>query len=49
MMFANILMIGGIIGAAIDTNTGAAFDYPELIKVDFGLVRTAAPAQGSAP
>ena len=32
MAFGNLLF-GGIIGAAIDTGTGAAYDYPTLITV----------------
>ncbi|HKR45331.1 MAG TPA: hypothetical protein VJU59_37625 [Paraburkholderia sp.] len=33
--FGNILF-GGIIGAAIDTANGSAFDYPDLITMLFG-------------
>lgn len=32
MAFGNIL-VGGIIGAAVDAGTGAAYDYPTLITV----------------
>lgn len=32
MTFGNIL-IGGIIGAGVDMSTGAAYDYPTLIRV----------------
>jgi hypothetical protein len=35
LMLGNVIMIGGIIGAAIDVDTGAAFDYPLFITVDF--------------
>jgi len=34
-MLGNIIMIGGLIGAAIDVDNGAAFDYPLFITVDF--------------
>ena len=36
LMLGNVLMIGGLIGAAIDVDSGAAFDYPLFITVDFG-------------
>jgi uncharacterized protein YceK len=35
----NIVMIGGLIGAAIDFDNGSAFDYPSLITVNFGLAQ----------
>jgi hypothetical protein len=35
MAFGNILF-GGIIGAGVDTGTGAAYDYPPLIPVQMG-------------
>jgi hypothetical protein len=35
MAFGNILF-GGIIGAAVDTSTGAAYDYPDLITIVMG-------------
>lgn len=35
MAFGNILF-GGIIGAGVDSATGAAFDYPTLIVVKMG-------------
>lgn len=34
--FGNVL-IGGAIGAAVDTASGAAFEYPELIRVEMGF------------
>ena len=37
MMAGNILF-GGIIGAGVDASTGAAYDYPSLIKVMMGGV-----------
>jgi len=39
LMLGNIIMIGGVIGAAIDIDNGAAFDYPLFITVDFGPSR----------
>ncbi len=41
MAFGNIIF-GGVIGAAVDTSTGAAFDYPILMSVD--LSDSLAPA-----
>ncbi len=35
MAFGNILF-GGIVGAALDAGSGAAFDYPSLITVEMG-------------
>jgi len=35
MAFGNVLF-GGIIGGAVDAADGAAFDYPNLIKVEMG-------------
>src|SRR5690606_34533696 len=35
MAFGNILF-GGIIGAAVDAGSGAAYDYPSIIAVDLG-------------
>eukprot|EP01037_Dinobryon_pediforme_P025306 gene25306-27402_t len=35
MAFGNIL-VGGLIGAAIDTSSGAAYDYPTLITILMG-------------
>lgn len=35
MAFGNIL-VGGVIGAAIDTSSGAAYDYPTLLTVMMG-------------
>ncbi len=52
MAFGNILF-GGVIGAAIDAGSGAAYDYPNLISVIMGetiSLPVAAPvAGGSAP
>jgi len=35
MVFGNALF-GGLIGVAVDTTSGAAYDYPELIRVAMG-------------
>jgi hypothetical protein len=35
MAFGNILF-GGVIGVGVDTGTGAAYDYPQLIPVEMG-------------
>ncbi len=35
MAFGNIIF-GGFIGAAVDTSTGAAYDYPDLITIVMG-------------
>lgn len=44
MAFGNIIA-GGIIGAAVDMSTGAAYDYPPLITVNMGeMVAIGAPA-----
>ncbi|WP_424067598.1 hypothetical protein [Paraburkholderia sp.] len=54
MAFGNILF-GGVIGAGVDVATGAAYDYPTLLTVQFGSTTTintpakdkAAPAAGA--
>lgn len=38
MAFGNIL-IGGIVGAGIDMASGAAYDYPDVVRVDLGQPR----------
>ncbi|HET7401897.1 MAG TPA: hypothetical protein VFJ62_08955 [Usitatibacter sp.] len=38
MAFGNIL-VGGVIGAAVDVGTGSAYDYPPLISIDLGLAQ----------
>lgn len=50
MAFGNILF-GGIIGAAVDAGSGAAYDYPSIIAVDLGRNRIQAPepAPGAVP
>jgi len=35
-MAAGNIIFGGVIGAAVDAGTGAAFDYPSLIQVIMG-------------
>lgn len=47
MAFGNILF-GGIIGAAVDAGSGAAYDYPGLIKVELGRDRPASAARAEA-
>lgn len=42
MAFGNILF-GGIIGAGVDTASGAAYDYPTLITVQLGNATGATP------
>lgn len=42
MAFGNILF-GGIIGAAVDVGSGAAYDYPSIITVELGKNRVQAP------
>lgn len=48
MAFGNIIF-GGVIGAGVDVATGAAYDYPTLIKVRMGgdAPATAGGAQAS--
>jgi hypothetical protein len=38
MAFGNIL-IGGVIGAAVDVGTGSAYDYPSLISLELDMAR----------
>ncbi|NEX64172.1 hypothetical protein [Noviherbaspirillum galbum] len=50
-MYGNIL-VGGLIGAAIDHSSGAAYEYPVSVKVVMGDVVSIAapkPAEGAAP
>jgi hypothetical protein len=47
MAFGNIIF-GGVIGAAVDAGSGAAYDYPTLISVIMGEAVTQAPAQSTA-
>lgn len=53
-MFGNIIFGGGI-GAVVDHNTGAAYEYPTLIRVVMGLVtkvetpRTGTPSSDNIP
>lgn len=50
LAFGNILF-GGAIGVAVDTTSGAAYDYPELIRVSMGesTVLDARRGAGSNP
>ena len=43
-MFGNILLGGGI-GAIIDHDSGAAYDYPQLVEVEMGATRVIKPAE----
>ena len=47
MAFGNILF-GGVIGAAVDVGTGAAYDYPPLITVYMGKSSIVAPTPPAA-
>jgi hypothetical protein len=52
MAFGNIIF-GGVIGAAVDAGSGAAYDYPSLITVLMGAegftVPTSVPVEGKRP
>ena len=48
MAFGNILF-GGVVGAAVDVGTGAAYDYPTLISVEFGIVAPTPDAPKAQP
>lgn len=45
MAFGN-LVFGGVIGAAVDAGSGAAYDYPSLITVMMGASSTIAQPAG---
>ena len=47
MAFGNIIF-GGVIGAAIDAGSGAAYDYPSLISVMMGEAISVVPHQENA-
>ncbi len=47
MAFGNIIF-GGVIGAGVDISTGAAYDYPELIKVSMAPVAAVPPADAAS-
>jgi hypothetical protein len=42
MAFGNLLF-GGLIGVAVDTGSGAAYDYPSLITINMGIATTLSP------
>jgi uncharacterized protein YceK len=42
MAFGNILF-GGLIGVGVDTMSGAAYDYPDMIVVDMGVNQVFTP------
>jgi hypothetical protein len=48
MAFGN-LIFGGVIGAAIDAGSGAAYDYPSLITVILEEIAGKADAGGATP
>jgi len=50
MAFGNILF-GGVIGAAVDAGSGAAYDYPTLISVILGetAAQSVAPQASAEP
>ena len=49
MAFGNLLF-GGVIGAGVDISTGAAYDYPALIKVRMGRSeQVGSPTTSPAP
>lgn len=48
MAFGNILF-GGVIGAGVDIGTGAAYDYPALIKVKMGAGPVGTAPLAAAP
>jgi hypothetical protein len=39
MAFGNII-VGGVIGAAVDIGTGSAYDYPSLISLELGMTQS---------
>lgn len=47
MAFGNIIF-GGMIGAAVDAGSGAAYEYPTLISVIMGEAAAQGPAQITA-
>lgn len=47
LAFGNILF-GGAIGVAVDTTSGAAYDYPEFIRVSMGESTVIDARQGAA-
>jgi hypothetical protein len=48
MAFGNIIF-GGVIGAAIDAGSGAAYDYPTLISVIMGEASSVEPVPTNVP
>lgn len=48
MAWGNILA-GGVIGAAVDMGTGAAYDYPSLLTVSMGVTTTLSPPTKTDP
>ena len=51
LAFGNVIF-GGAIGVAVDTTSGAAYDYPEFIRVSMGestVIDARRGAEGNAP
>ncbi|HXE49183.1 MAG TPA: hypothetical protein VN663_12485 [Ramlibacter sp.] len=47
-MFGNII-VGGVVGAVIDHSSGAAYEYPEVIKVVMGRFTAMDQPKGTTP
>jgi uncharacterized protein YceK len=47
MAFGNVLF-GGVIGVGVDTGTGAAYDYPQLIPVQMAQMTVLPPPKPDA-
>ncbi len=37
------LLLGGVVGYAIDAGSGSGFDYPTLMTVEMGIIQAAPP------
>ena len=48
MAFGNLLF-GGLIGVAVDTGSGAAYDYPSLITINMGMATTLSAPTAATP
>lgn len=48
MAFGNVIF-GGIIGAAVDVGSGAAYDYPSIITVELSRKRVQGPDPAQTP
>lgn len=47
-MYGNILL-GGVVGAVVDHNSGAGYEYPEMIKVTMGRMISLDVPKGTTP